>query len=154
MLITITELLNSGLPISSELEDAKLSYAINTSENYVLKPLMGDELYMEVTGNPEEYGTIISGGTYTKEDGKEVIVTGLKKAMLELAFSELLFNELNVTIFSTVKKKDDYSSHADHDDVYFNRKLHLERGIYYIKEALNALGKKPVKDAPNFDEFL
>lgn len=155
MLITTTEFLNCGLPVSEEIADKKLEYAIKTAEQYVLKPRLGDELYQSITTSPSSYQIILNGGVYTKEDGKTVTLMGLKQSLYELAFSELLFEIGNVTIFSTVRKTDDYSKPLDKDEIYFIQKLHIERGIQYINEVLDALGKpKTTKDYSNFDEWL
>ena len=155
MLITTNELLNCGLPISDEIEQNKIEYSIQTAENYILKPRIGDELYIAINTAPADYTVILDGGIYTKDDGKQVAVTGLKKALCELAFSEILFENIDVTSFSTVKKKDDYSTNTDKDEIYFIQKLHVERGIFYINEVLDALGmKKTTKDYSNIDEWL
>lgn len=155
MIITTNEFLNCGLPISEEIDDSKLEYAIKTAEGYIVKPRLGDELYIDILTNPTNYNTILNGGIYTKEDGTTVSIVGLKRAMYELSFSELLFEMGNVTIFSTVRKTDDYSKPLDKDEIYFIQKLHVERGIQYINEVLDALGKpKTTKDYPNFDEWL
>ena len=97
MIITVSELLDSGLAISDEVSDSRLEYAITTAEQYIVKPRLG-QLYIDITENPDNYRDILEGGLVT--DGtRTAYLAGLKLAMCELAFAELLMNSANATAF-------------------------------------------------------
>ena len=101
MLITTTDLLNSGLPVSEEISDDKLERAIKTAENFILKPRLG-ALYVTIITEPSEYATILDGGIYTLPDGSEVYLSGLCEAAKELAYACLLRDNLAATTFGSI----------------------------------------------------
>ncbi len=159
MLITINELLNSGLPISDELSDAKLSYCIQTAELYVLKPRLGDQTYLAILDQPSQYAEVINGGVVEREEHGETkyyYLNGLKRAMYELSFAYLLFNDITATIFGSVLKSDDYSKNVGREDLLDAAKMHYEIGLAYIKEVTDWLGiNNEVKELPSFlEDFI
>lgn len=159
MLITINELLDSGLPISDEISDAKLMYAINTAELYIIKPRLGDQKYLEILDQPSEYAAVINGGVVEREEHGETkyyYLNGLKRAMYELSFAYLLFNDITATIFGSVRKKDDYSTNVGREDLFLAAKMHYEIGLAYIKEVTNWLGiNNEGKELPSFlEDFI
>ena len=155
MLITTTEFLNCGLPISEEIENGKLEYAIDTAEHFIVQKRLTDTMYLEITNNPTDYREVISGGVVEKDD-KQMYLNGLKKAMYELAFAQLLMENVAATIFGSVIKKDDYSDQYGKDDIYMLAKRHTEIGLAYLKEIQIYLGiKNETKDLNNWtEEFI
>lgn len=138
MIITTTDLLNSGLPVSEEITDDKLQLAINTAEQFIVKPRLG-EMFVTIITEPSDYGTILDGGIYTLEDGKQVYLSGLCNAVKELSYACLLRDNLAATIFGSVLKKDDYSDQADEDKLNAVAKYHTEIGLAYLKEITDVL---------------
>lgn len=154
MIITTNEFLNCGLPISEEVEESKLEYCIKTAEQFLVKPRLKDQ-YIEITSNPENYPEIINGGIVTKDD-KQIELAGLKQAMYELAFSELLMENVTATIFGSVVKNDEFSNNLTKDDLYMTSKRHVEIGLAYIKEITEYLGIYKATDNLNNwnEEFI
>lgn len=156
MIITIDELLGCGLQISEELSNERLQMAIYTAEQYVVKPRLGDEMYLAITDDPESYYYVINGGIVTKDD-KDIYLAGLKQAMYHLAYAFLLRDNLVVTVFSTVRKTDEYSENVGDDKILAVGMQHGEIGLWYLKEVTDYLGiKNENKNLPNsyFSEFL
>lgn len=153
MIITTNEFLNCGLPISEEVEESKLEYCINTAEQFLVKPRLKD-YYIDITTNPANYTEVINGGVVTKDD-KQIQLAGLKQAMYELAFSELLMENVAATIFGSVIKNDDYSANLSKDDLYMVSKRHVEIGLAYLKEITQYLGiYKATDNLNNWNEEL
>lgn len=152
MIITINQLLNSGLDISEELSDYKLTMAIQTAEQYIVKNRLG-ELYSEIEANPTEYYTTINGGTVTIDD-KEYNVTGLKYAIYHLAYSYLIRQNITSTIFGSVQKKDDYSSNVNGTEIKDFAIYHNEIAMAYLNEIATAYGCEKPKYNNNYFEQL
>lgn len=155
MLITTTEFLNCGLPVSEEIADKKLEYAIKTAEQYIVRQRLTDTIYMDIVSNPSNYREVISGGVVEK-DGKQMYLNGLKNVMYELAFAQLLMENVAATVFGSVIKKDDYSDQYGKDDIYMLAKRHTEIGLAYLKEIQIYLGiKNETKDLNSWtEEFI
>lgn len=155
MLITTTEFLNCGLPVSEEIADKKLEYAIKTAEQYIVRQRLTDTIYMDIVSNPANYSEVISGGVVEK-DGKQMYLNGLKNVMYELAFAQLLMENVAATVFGSVIKKDDYSDQYGKDDIYMLAKRHTEIGLAYLKEIQIYLGiKNETKDLNSWtEEFI
>lgn len=139
MIITTTDLLNSGLPVSEEISDEKLERAIKTAEQFLVKPRLG-ALYVTIITEPSEYATILDGGIYTLPDGSEVYLSGLCEADKELAYACLLRDILAATTFGSVLKKDDYSDQSDEERLNAVARYHTEIGLAYLKEVTDVLG--------------
>ena len=139
MIITTTDLLNSGLPVSEEISYDKLERAIKTAENYIVKPRLGD-LYVTIITEPSEYTTILDGGIYVLPDGSEVYLSGLCEAVKELAYACLLRDNLTATVFGSVLKKDEYSDQANEEKLTAVARYHTEIGMAYLKEVTDVLG--------------
>ena len=160
MLTTINEFLNgSGLPISDEISDAKLGYCIKTAEMYLLKPRLGDEMYIAINNDPTTYYEVLNGGIVEKEEHgetKQYYLNGLKSAVFELAFARLLMDNVTATIFGSVIKKDDYSDQIGFDDLYMVAKQHTEVGLQYIDEVCDYLGiNNKDRNCPSWtEEFI
>lgn len=156
MLITVSELLNSGLAISDEIDTRKLDYAIETAELLIVKTRLGDQTYLAILDQPLEYAAVINGGVVDREEHGETIyyyLNGLKRAMYELSFAYLLLNDISATVFASVRKKDDYSDNVGGEDLFLAAKAHYEIGLAYIKEVTNWLGiNNEEKELPSFLE--
>lgn len=139
MIITVNDLLNSGLPVSEELSDERLQNAITTAEQYIVKPRLGNEMFVDIITEPEEYTVLLDGGIYELPDGKQTYITGLCAAVKELAYACLLRESIMATTFGSTRKKDDYSDAADEDTLYNVARYHTEIGMAYLKEVTDAL---------------
>lgn len=148
MIITTNELLNSGLPISTEIDTPKLEAAIHTAEHFIIKPRLGNK-YIDITQNPAQYSTILNGGIVTDEQGKEIAVAGLKRAEIQISFAILLRDNLNTTVFGSVLKKDEFSDQADESKIRTVGQFHIEVGMQYLKEITDYFKIKNNGDLPN-----
>lgn len=159
MIITTQELLSSGMPVSDEIDERKIEQAIFTSEQFILKPRIGDSLYIDILNDPEEYSAILSGGPVEYEkDGQTYhkYLAGLKSALYNLSFALLLRDNVASTTFGSVLKKDDYSDQAGEERIIQVAKYHTEVGMQFIKEVTDYLGiDNTGKNLPNwFEEFI
>lgn len=134
MLITIDELLNSGLPISSEIEPSRLQMAIDTAEVYIVRSMLGDAKYIEIINNPTEYDVVINGGIVGN-----VFLVGLKKALYHFAYGNLLRDNIVSTSFGVNLKKDEYSTIADEEQIRKVGQYHSEVGRRYVMEVCKYL---------------
>lgn len=134
MLIDYNSFTGSGLPVSDNVSQERVNRCIRTAELAILKPRLGDTLYIDITTNPSQHTTEINGGTLTDAGGNAIYVAGLKDALFHITFAVLLFDEIQATTFGSVIKKDDYSEHAGLERLEKVAKLHMEEGLAYIKE--------------------
>lgn len=133
MITTTNELLNSGLPVSDEVDNAKLQMALHTAENYIVRPRLTNERYIGIEENPEEYAAILNGGKLLEGD-ITYYFSGLKAAIHHLAYALLMRDNLNATSFGTVTKKDDYSEVSAEERLRTVVMYHTEIGLAYLKE--------------------
>lgn len=133
MLLTVTELLNYGLPISSECEEAELSRAIFDVEFQVSKRI-GTENYISLTDNPADPTNyiILNGGRIS---GKHIF--GLKNCLAHLAFARLLQSRVRLTAYGQVEKRDEYSNIASKEDIYQSARFHYELGTSYLDQIID-----------------
>lgn len=156
MLITINQLLESGLDISEEINQNKLSLAIATAEDFIIRPRMG-ELFNNIVADPTAYSELINGGNITINNDmttRTVYVRGLKYAIFHIAYSYLLKSNLSVTSFGTVEKKDDYSNNVKINDIDNLARLHFEIGLSYVRDITDAYGIVSNVPLNNFFEEL
>lgn len=163
MIIDIQYLLDFGLPISEELSDNNLNRAIYTAEHYILAPRIGDDLYIAIlnaiVNEQDTYDTVLDGGVLEKTNEKgelvNTYVNGLRTALGHIAYSILLTNYLNVTIFGSNLKKDDYSDQAGLDRIRTIGMQHMEIGLWYIRQITDWYGiKTEDKMLPDINEEL
>lgn len=133
MLIDNNFILQFGLPISDEIATEKIERAIFTAENIIIKPRLGWKLFADLVENPTQYETVLNGGLLLEGD-KRIYVAGLKAAEAHLAFSVLLGDNVNSTVFGSVLKTDDYSTHAGEDRIRRVAMTHNEIGLEYLNE--------------------
>lgn len=144
MIIDFNYLLEFGLPISDEIASERLERAIQTAENYILQPRLGDDLYISILDairdEDDTYDTILNGGVVGEGPVGRLYVTGLKAALAHLAYGVLLTGYLNATTFGSVLKKDDYSDQAGLDRIHRIGMQNIETGLHYIKEVTDLMG--------------
>lgn len=124
---------------------------------YIVKPRLTDSKYIEIITDPTEYEVLIEGGVATKENGEQVYLAGLKRAMCHLSYAILIRENINATSFGTVTKKDDYSDVASEERIHRVGMQNGEIGMQYLKEVTDFLGiKNNDKHLQNvyFSEFL
>lgn len=138
MLITTTDLLNSGLLVSEEISDNRLERAIQIAELAYVKPRLGDEMYISLLDEQSTYYTLINGGVVEK-DGKQLYIAGLKEVEYHIAFANLLKDNVNATTFQSVLKVDDYSKPATKDEIMESAVFHWTIGNTYMNEILDYL---------------
>lgn len=158
MIITTQELLSSGMPISEEIDEAKIEQAIFTAEQFILKPRIGDSLYIDILNDPEEYTDILSGGAVEIErDGQttRAYLAGLKKALFHLSFALLLRDNITSTTFGSVLKTDEFSEQASEEKLEWAARYHTEVGMQFIKEVTDYKNiDNTGKHLPNWFEEL
>ena len=134
MIITVNELLQSGLPISDEIDETKLERAISTTEQYIVKPRIGDQMYYNILGNPTEYSTDLNGG-YVVDGERCAYLTGLKTAEYHLVFAMLINMDIAATSFGTdVKLNPEVSRPANSEELRRVGMTHTEIGMRFLKE--------------------
>lgn len=148
MITTTTDLLNSGLNVSDEITDARLERVIRDTEMGIVKPRLGDPVYIEINDDPVTYEDYIKGGvvTYTTHDrcGREVektvLLSGLKEAVCHIAFGMLLRDNAVSTTYGSVIKEDEFSVWNAPDEIRGTAVMHYELGLHYLDEVCEALG--------------
>ena len=148
MIIDNNYLLDFGLPISDEISQERLDRAIQTAENLILQPRLGNDLYIAILNSIRDedgtYDTYLNGGVVekTNEHGDLIYtyLTGLRAALAHIAYGILLTGYINATTFGAVLKKDDYSDQAGLDRIRTIGMVNIETGLWYIKEVTDWLG--------------
>lgn len=167
-IINYNDLLESGLPVSDEVDNVKMTDAIRTAETIVIKPRLGNEQYIDILDNPSQYVKVIDGGKVQRTVEKRnpdgttstvieiAFLAGLKYAISHLAFAELLVNSTTVTSFGSVLKKDDYSDQAKVDRLERLANHHTIIGMQALKEVTDWMGiDNTDKWLPNtFEELI
>lgn len=136
MLITASEIYNSGLSVSTEIPQVNVERAITTAEQYMVRPRLTDKVYLEFVNG--QHNDLLNGGIVNVTN----FVAGLKQAEIELTFAVLLHQSINATTFGSVIKTDDYSKYAGYDNIAEEAKRHIEIGLAYLKEITDILGIK------------
>ena len=159
MIITVNELLTSGLPVSDEIDERKIEQAIFTSEQFILKPRIGDKLYIDIINQPSDFTLLLNGGVAEYEENGTVMykyLAGLKRALLQLSFALLLRDNMSATTFGSVMKKEEYSEQASEERLNQVARYHTEVGLQFIKEVTDYLKiDNTGKHLPDwFEEFL
>lgn len=137
MIITYYDYINSGLPTSDDISQQTVEMSVKTVEHYIVKGIIGSELYKDLQVNPDNYVEFLNGSEN---------VIGLKTAILHILHAYLLWDRFRITRYGTVDKKDEYSDHTSEYDLYNVCKQHYEIGIEFVLECLNFIGVEPVKN--------
>lgn len=132
MILTSTDILNSGLPISDDISSNEIENAISVAELYWLKSLIGDEQYINLDEDPisEQNYLLLNGGKYTSIK----YLAGIKKALINYTFSYLLLNNIRATRYGSVYKTDEYSENVKPNNLQFNSRYYREIAEAYIQE--------------------
>lgn len=136
MILQPIDLLNMGLNIGSEIPQAKLTAAIEEGELSVVKPAIGDDAYIAATGLASTDPLLIGGQT-TDQQGNQVFLAGLKKAMGYIAFACLIRHTMQSTNFGTVQKNDEHSTNTDPLEW---ARYNFGVGTRYLREVAAAAG--------------
>ncbi len=127
-----------GFRIGSDIKQETVTLAIETAEQYYLKPSLDADVYNAIR-ELSDTAVLLAGGLYVNEDGDSFFIVGLKKALAFIAYGELLRMNINATTFGSVQKNDEYSQNVDPSKQiqYF-----VTVGLQYMREACEAAGYK------------
>lgn len=149
-LLTINELRTLGRPIGKVAEDKLIAF-ISEAEQLHIKPILGDELFLDLLEEAEKDDdeqkdtvkqTLLNGGTYIINEGteKEKIRSfmGLKVALSYFVYAQnLMVGDIESTRFGSVIKENDFSSRVsskERSSAYNNT---MEVANAYLKECLD-----------------
>lgn len=139
-LITTDELISTGRPISKQTDENKLLAFINEAEQMNIKPVLGDDLFLDLLENGEEqsnYIVLLGGGTYTVDE-QIYTFAGLKQALSYYVYAKyVMVGDFNATRFGVMMKDDSYSSHisaAERSNAYNDS---LEIANFYLQECID-----------------
>lgn len=137
MLITTSEFIDSGVPISNDISTAEITMAIDTVENFYLKSQITDANYIDLETNPTEAKNyiLLNGGVID-----DVKYAGLKKALYHLVFGYLLMDLYRITRYSSVEKTSEFSKSVTREDLFIQGRTHWEIGMAYVEEVQNYYG--------------
>lgn len=119
--------MNSGLPVSDDIRDEEVTFAIKTVEKNYIRPLVGAELYKAMVQNPTEYTNLLNETTDTN---------GIRHAEYEMVFAILLYDRFRLTRYSTVIKDDEHSTDPSEGDIMSLCSLHWESALTNIIDTL------------------
>lgn len=127
----------AGLPIGTEIPQARLQNAIDAAELYIVKRAVGDSAYIQMQSiaatDPKFIGGLVTVG------GSQMYIAGLKRALCHIAFAMLLQQNANATTFGVVKKSDE---HSVAEDPFSIAKHNYSIGIDYLRDVCVAMGFK------------
>ena len=132
MVITATEFMNSGMPVSTDITDAEIEMAIKTVEQMYVKQMFG-EIWPDIVQHPASYNELING-TDT--------MAGLKMAEHHLVFAYMIYDDMRLTRYHAVVKNDEHSENPGRDELLSIAKHHWEIGMTFVDECANYAGVK------------
>lgn len=150
-LITAEEVKTSGRPIGKMVDNAKLTSFIAETEQFQIKPVLGDSLYLQICKDLEKeeserdsrITTLLNGGVYevTNCSGDaqkgEHYFGGLKVAISYFVYAQnLMSGDFESTRFGTVLKSDDYSTHISDKQRSDNYNNVMEIANAYLKDCV------------------
>lgn len=123
-IITIEEAKTLGRPIG-KVSDAKIECYISEVEQTIVKPAIGDDLFLQVKSAggdlSDDLQTLLSGGVYTFRDQRRCFV-GLKVAMAYFVCAQnVISGDFESTRYGMVVKQGEYSNHvtqSERSDLY------------------------------------
>lgn len=154
-IITEGELLAAMPRISDESYSVNIEMAIKDAELFYVKPRIGDAMYQEYVENPSDHYTELYGGPTT--DHAEILwLAGLRQAEFHLVYAHLLRDNAYVSVFGSVRKKDDYSEQLSVGEIMKLAHYHWTLGTAYLRELCEYLGIKWNETVNNdyFNEYL
>lgn len=123
-IITPIELLDSGLPVSDDITDQEIEFAIHTIEEYVVRPYITSDALNGILGEETEY------------DG---ILPKLQDAMYHLVFAYLMYDRIRLTRYSSVIKNDEHSTDPSEKDLREVCTMHSEIGVRFLMDCAELL---------------
>lgn len=126
-LISSSEFFESGLPVSDDILSNEVLQAVNTIEQYILYPYLGDTL-AGILGHPENYVEIFNAPY------------GLKQMMYHFTFAYLLIDKIRLTRYSSVIKNDNHSTDPGFSELKTTASWHWEIARSYLQRICNDLG--------------
>lgn len=122
-----------GLPIG-DITVARIDSAVMEAEMAVVKPAIGDANYIALY---DETGNWMNGGVVTDPAGNSRYVAGFANAISYIAYAHLLRHNLVATVFGTVQKQDEHSSHPD---PWEEAKYYFTEGWQMLRDCCAAKG--------------
>jgi hypothetical protein len=120
----------------------RLTPYITQAQNFDLKPLMGNQFYVDVVNNPAstENVLLLDGGDYVYNNNTYTF-TGLKAVIVMFAYARFLQNQnINVTRFGIVfKNNNDVSERVDTKTLQFAVTNAKDQAISYWNECIEFL---------------
>ena len=129
-IITAQDFFDSGLPVSTDITEQEVTFAITSVEQFYVVPRIGDLQWAQLIEHPTDYDTAINGGT---------TLAGLKMAEYHLVFAYLLYDKIRLTRYSSVIKNDEHSTDPSLKDVRDLASFHLEQGEWFLRGVLKFL---------------
>lgn len=119
-LISATEFFNCGLPVSDDITEEEVEFAVNTIEQYCLYPYFQDQLAL-IIDNPTTYASILNAPY------------GMKQMMYHLVFAYMIYDKVRLTRYSSVIKNDEHSTDPSMKDLLEICKMHWEVGRDFMR---------------------
>lgn len=123
-----------------KVDEVKLFAYITEAEQVNIKPVLGDELFLNILKEGETnalYKVLLNGGTYTDRNNYTRSFVGLKVSLAYYVYAQnVMTGDFQGTRFGTVVKQGDYSreiSSKERSDYYNNV---LEVAHHYLQECV------------------
>lgn len=129
MLISVSEYINSGLPVSTDISEYEIENAIKTVEHFYVKNRIGDANYIDLETPSATNYILLNGGTI---DDK--VFAGLKMAMYHLVYAYMIINNIRQTRYSSVEKTSDFSKNSEKNDIWTLARTHWDMGMAFCAE--------------------
>lgn len=129
-IITAQGFFDCGLPVSTDITEQEVTFAITSVEQFYVVPRIGGLKWAQLIEHPTDYDTAINGGT---------TLAGLKIAEYHLVFAYLLYDKMRLTRYSSVIKNDEHSTDPSREDVLEISKFHWEQGEVFLRDVLKYL---------------
>lgn len=146
MIITASEFLNSGMPVSTDIADAEVEMAIKTVEQMYVKQMFGD-LWADIAQNPGSYPELTEGTSS---------MAGLKMAEHHLVFAYMIHDDMRLSRYHAVVKDSEHSQNPSRADLLSIAKHHWEIGMAFVDECSRYAGAERDKHTSNliFNELV
>lgn len=126
-ILSATEFLNSGMPVSDDIRSDEVKAAIQSVEYTYVKEALTDENYIALleatTPLDEETDVILNGGIL-----EDKAYLGLKFAIANMVWAWRANDVLRITRYSTIEKESEFSSRADLEKLDLQARTRWELG--------------------------
>lgn len=129
-IITAQDFFDCGLPVSTDITEQEVTFAVTSVEQFYIVPRVGDLKWAQLIEHPTDYDVAINGGT---------TLAGLKMAEYHLVFSYLLYDRMRLTRYSSVVKNDEHSTDPSLKDTLEISRFHWEQGEVFLRDVLKYL---------------